>query len=297
MNNRQYWINRANKRMDGYMLSAYQEANILKKSYRDLQRYVDEEMQKILHHVGNDTAAYEWRMKRLAALLEDVKTKVNELYHLNLNDTTKFLKGIIPEAYYRTIFDYSQGVGELVTFASMNSKVIDEILKYPWSGEHYSKRIWKNTKKMSNDLQQALTTAAMNGESIFKTSRKMSAIFGTSAYCAQRLIRTETNYVCGQAEIASYKELDIMEYEFVATLDTRTSEICRELDGKIFPCEDAQPGVNYPPMHPNCRSTTIAYFPNARPQFRAARDENGKRITVPHDMKYAEWYEKYAEGK
>lgn len=297
MNNRQYWINRSNKRMDGYMLSAYQEANILKKSYRDLQRYVDEEMQKILRNVGSDTAAYEWRMKRLAVLLNDARDKINELYKLNLEDTTEFLKGLIPEAYYRTIFDYSQGVGVLATFASVDMRLIDTILKAKWSGEHYSKRIWKNTQRLSKELRQILTDAAVSGESIYKTSAKVSAAFGVSARNAQRLIRTETNYVCAQAELKAYDELSVEQYEYLATLDTRTSEICRELDGKIFPCEDAQPGANYPPMHPNCRSTTIAYFPNARPQFRAARDENGKRIIVPHDMKYAEWYEKYVEGK
>jgi uncharacterized protein with gpF-like domain len=39
-------------------------------------------------------------------------------------------------------------------------------------------------------------------------------------------------------------------------LDSRTSEICRELNGKRFKLSEAEVGVNYPPMHPNCRSTT-----------------------------------------
>jgi hypothetical protein len=65
------------------------------------------------------------------------------------------------------------------------------------------------------------------------------------------------------------------------------------MDGKVFKTEDAQAGKNLPAMHPNCRSTTIPYFAEGRPQFRTARDKDGNRITVPASMKYDEWYKKY----
>ena len=137
----------------------------------------------------------------------------------------------------------------------------------------------------------------MNGESIYKTSRKVSEAFDTAAYNAQRLIRTETTYATNQAELLAEKELDIDRYKFVATLDTRTSTICQKHDGKIYKTDDAKPGVNFPPMHPNCRSTHISYFPDGMPQFRAAKDKDGNRITVPADMTYDEWYEKYIGEK
>ena len=46
-------------------------------------------------------------------------------------------------------------------------------------------------------------------------------------------------------------------------------------------------------MHPNCRSTTIMYDAEEPLKERTARDENGNRITVPGNMKYKEWLEKY----
>lgn len=296
--NEQYWIDRANRRMDNYTLAAFDQARIIKRSYNETLNYVRDEIAKILRHVGDeDTLAYEYRMRRLNTLLQNTQKKMQELYGVNLVDTTAFLQQIIPEAYYHTIFDIAQGTGYLPSFAAVPTRLIDKIINENWSGENYSKRIWSNTNKLAEDLRQTLTTAAMTGESITKTSRKLSEAFNTSDYNARRLIRTETTYATNQAELLAYDELDIERYEFVATLDTRTSPICQKQDGKIYEVKEAKAGVNLPAMHPNCRSTTIPYFEDGMPTVRAARDADGNRIKVPASMKYDEWYKKYVEPK
>ena len=296
--NEQYWIDRANRRMDNYTLAAIEQARIIQQSYNEMLNYVQSEIAKILRHVGDEgTLAYEYRMKRLNTLLAKTEARMQELYGVNLIGTTEFLKRIIPEAYYHTIFDIAQGVGLEPTFAAVNNRLIDKTINENWSGENYSKRIWSNTNKLAGNLRQVLTEAAMTGESIQKTSRKLSEAFATTNYNSRRLIRTETTYATNQAELLAYDELDIERYEFVATLDTRTSPICQKLDGKVFETKDAQAGKNLPAMHPNCRSTTIPYFEDGMPTVRAARDENGKRIKVPASMKYDEWYKKYVEPK
>ena len=69
--------------------------------------------------------------------------------------------------------------------------------------------------------------------------------------------------------------------------------MCRN---KVFRIVDAQTGINYPPMHPFCRSTTVPYFPPDEfdtPSVRAARDSEGKYYTVHADMSYKKWYDKY----
>ena len=75
---------------------------------------------------------------------------------------------------------------------------------------------------------------------------------------ARRLVRTESAFVSGEVTAQAYEEAEITKYRYVATLDLRTSEICRELDGQEFAIKDRKVGVNYPPMHPWCRLTTIA---------------------------------------
>lgn len=295
--NEQYWIDRADRRMDSYTLSAIAQASIINQSYNQLCNYVQSEIAKILRHIGDEgTLAYEYRMKRLTDLLERTNKRMQELYGVTLGDTTEFLRSIIPEAYYHTIFDIAQGTGYQPMFSAVNNRLIDQIVNDQWSGMNYSQRIWWNTDKLAVDTRQILTTAAMTGESIYKTSRRLSERFGQSMNNSVRLIRTETTYSCNQAELASYSALDIDRYKFVATLDTRTSSICQELDGKVFETKDAKAGVNLPAMHPNCRSTTIAYFEDGMPQYRIARDKDGNRIRVPADMTYKDWYKNYIEN-
>lgn len=95
-----------------------------------------------------------------------------------------------------------------------------------------------------------------------------------------------------------YKSYGLEYYRYLATLDSQTDEECGELDMERIPVKDAEPGKNFPPMHPNCRCTTI---PDMSADViakikRAARDPaTGKSITVPGSMTYAEWRKQFVE--
>ena len=45
--------------------------------------------------------------------------------------------------------------------------------------------------------------------------------------------------------------------EFVAKLDERTTKECRSHNGNKIKVSEMVPGVNVPPLHPHCRSTTV----------------------------------------
>ena len=102
---------------------------------------------------------------------------------------------------------------------------------------------------------------------------------------------TEEAYFSSAAQKEAFAELGVEQYEIIATLDTHTSDICRSLDGKVYPMKDYEAGVTAPPFHVWCRSTTAPYFEDDFGEVgeRAARDENGKTYSVPADMTYAEW--------
>jgi SPP1 gp7 family putative phage head morphogenesis protein len=78
---------------------------------------------------------------------------------------------------------------------------------------------------------------------------------------AFRLIRTESAHVDGEVLLESFKqakaELGYTKYIFDATIDNRTSEICAEKDNKSYYIDEAVIGENFPPLHPNCRSTVV----------------------------------------
>jgi hypothetical protein len=108
------------------------------------------------------------------------------------------------------------------------------------------------------------------------------------------------NHISNQASMDAYRGSGVVkEYEFLATLDDRTSEICQELDGKVFTLAQGKTGVNMPPMHPYCRSTTIPHFPEdelSESSDRIARDENGKSYFVGENVTFKEWVDRYAEA-
>ena len=95
----------------------------------------------------------------------------------------------------------------------------------------------------------------------------------------------------------TYKKLKVEEYELLATLDNRTSSICQEKDGKHYPVDDIKVGINYPPFHPNCRTTTIKYREDYGNRNRMAKDKDGRNIKVPLGLKYKEWREWIEKNK
>ena len=91
--------------------------------------------------------------------------------------------------------------------------------------------------------------------------------------------------------------MGLKEYKYLATLDCRTCAVCGALDGKVFKVSEAQTSINFPPMHPNDRCTTVPKIPGVESSGgRIAHDpESGKNYTVPASMNYEEWRKSIAK--
>ena len=128
-----------------------------------------------------------------------------------------------------------------------------------------------------------------------KASNKMNV----SKVNAGRLVMTESAYFSSTTQKECFKELDVERYEIVATLDGHTSDICQEMDGKVFKMSEYEEGVTAPPFHVNCRSCTAPYFDDefTKDEQRATRDEDSNTYYVPADMTYKEWNEKYVNSE
>ncbi|WP_346936021.1 minor capsid protein [Clostridium sp.] len=182
----------------------------------------------------------------------------------------------------------------------MHVNSIEEILKNNWSGKHYSERVWGNSQVLAEKLEEIITSGLMSGKSSKKMAIELEELSQYGKMASERLIRTETTYITNASEKESYKECGIDKYVFVATLDLRTSTLCREHDKEIYEVDKGVPGENLPPLYPWCRSTTIGYmgtewYNNLK---RRARDpETGKTYIVPGDMKYQEWYKQHVVDK
>ena len=103
--------------------------------------------------------------------------------------------------------------------------------------------------------------------------------------------------MAAQATAKGYEETGVGEYQFDASLDLKTCPICRAMDGKSFRLPERETGVNYPPLHPRCRCTTVPVTEFDMDGPRAARNPvTGKRELVEQGLTYAEWHKKYVDG-
>lgn len=246
-----------------------------------------------------EAPAYAARVKRLQELQQQADLMMRDIYRQEKDFNTRHYVNLAYDTYHREIFDIQQRAGYGFSFAEVDHKTINSILSSKWSGENYSSRIWKNTQGLAQEIKQDLLMDVLTGQTHKEAADRIIKKFAGGASASRRLIRTESNFVHGQMEMKSYEECGLKKYRFVATLDLRTSSICRELDGKRFLVSEQQPGVNCNPMHPWCRSTTICDISNeelAQMQRRAYDPKMKRSRTVPANMTYEQWYKEYVES-
>ena len=280
------------------LLNSYIHAKDLK-SIRDKIKYIQDEDLKNYLMAQLNYSPYKARITRLEALKESIYINTKLLSQEELKLSTSDYIDNIKEAYYRNIFDIQKGIGLGFTFSEMPIDFIEEVLKNKWIGENYSRRIWKNSDVLADRLEEVITSGLMSGKSSKRMAKELDDLSNYGKFASERLIRTETTYVTNMAEIESYKECDVEKCVFLATLDSRTSKICRSMDGKVLIVGKAKPGVNLPPLHPFCRSTTIAYLGEGTLETlqRRARDPVTGKNYIINNINYNEWYDKFVVNK
>lgn len=243
-----------------------------------------------------ESQAYRARIEHLQQMQTQIDFIVQNIYKQERAISHRFYVDIAKESYYRTIYSIQQRANAAFSFSHVSAKVIDSVINSRWYGKNYSQRIWKNSRKLAQDLKEELLVNLVTGRTNREAAESITIKFGQGASIARRLIRTESNYVTTELNFKAYDECGIEEYQFLATLDLKTSKICRKLDGKIFCVKAKIIGKNCPPMHPWCRSTTISVLARElikKMQRSAIDPTTGKRIKVPRSMTYNEWYNKY----
>lgn len=244
-----------------------------------------------------NTLAMRKRISRLDKLYGDTLKNLYRLGTDSENSMTKFLSGAYKDNYYKNLFDIGKTIGIKSSVSEVDDKKIRKVLNNSWSGKNYSQRIWKNTDKLAKLIKNEITDGFHRGVSINKMAKLVQQRMNVGKYEATRLVRTEMNYVQNQAALDSIKDADMKYYIFLATLDKKTSTVCRAHDRKVYPVDSATPGTNMPPLHPHCRSTiagNLTDYDTGRGK-RTAKNKDGKRIIIPAAMNYDDYYKVYIE--
>lgn len=245
-----------------------------------------------------EAPAYKNRMKRLDDINKSINRLINAVASKERDAIGETMRQVYESSYHHAVYEAARMSGLDLQTGPIDEGALETILKKKWSGQNYSERVWNNTQKVADALKEELMIGALTGKTEKKMTDSINEQFLSGRNRARRLVRTESSYIHNEAHFQAYKDYGIEEYRFVATLDLRTSQICRERDGSVYMVNDKKIGVNAPPMHPWCRSTTIMNLDDETMHNleRFARDPvTGERMKVPADETYKEWYQRMVE--
>ncbi|MFC2422503.1 MAG: minor capsid protein [Fusobacterium polymorphum] len=237
-------------------------------------------------------------IQRLEALQLQVQNSIETLRNKENEMLEDYLIKNYEDTYYHSLYEISKGLNLKTSFATLDKNKINQVIEKPWlkDGKNFSDRIWQDKEQLINTLRTKITQSFITGstldEAVEEISKFVSDKIKNKEYVARRLLETESAAYASKAQIEAFKSIDVEKYEIVATLDLHTSEICQEMDGKVFNISDQEIGVTVPPFHSHCRTVIAPYFDDE--PTRASRDEKGEYKEVKY-MNYKEWKEQYVK--
>ncbi|GAP04893.1 minor capsid protein [Fructobacillus tropaeoli] len=215
-------------------------------------------------------------------------------------ETPKFqdsLEKSYESTYYKSTYNIQNGLGTYqANFQQVSKADLSAVVNQNWQSSNFSKRLWGNmVEEIPGTLDKVLSKGVALGYSPDRMTREAKQVFkNANDYQVHRLILTEKRHISEEATMSSYKDQDVAQYRYLATLEKRTCSICGGLDHEIFKVSDIKKGRNYPLIHPHCRCTTTPYF-DGIDEFTSGKRWSRNPLTDEKElvdrMDYSEWME------
>jgi len=238
---------------------------------------------------------YRSRIARLRELETQLSNHGTKFAGQHTKSMGKALSGQYEDTYMRNIYNGQMAHTAITSnFARFSPEQMQMVVSKPWAkdGKNFSARIWKNYRDDIPDLlMNHLLKGSLLGYSPDRITRNFRAGFqDIKRSNVHRLVTSEMAHITEEANAKAYEEMDIDQYEYMATLESHTCDICRVLDSKRFNVKDRVPGLNAPVMHPYCRCTTVPYMDDL-PDIneRWSRDPETGKGKMVRNMKFGEW--------
>ncbi|MEW8955773.1 minor capsid protein [Clostridium sp.] len=250
MKDSNYWEKRvANKTWNIY--NSLEERNkALKEIYQEAYLDIEEDLYKVAKKMetGTPTLSDMHKYNRLGKLNDNI----NEIIKQLSNEIEKRTTNQITKAFIENYSNTMKELGEL-EYTLPNKKLIESLLKFPWSGDNFSSRLWENTRVLERNLNEILTRGLVQGKAIFEMATQLEERMMKGFDEAHRLVRTETMHYLNESSLRAYMDSGVEKIQLWAALDERTCHVCGVKHGNKYRLKDA-PIV---PLHANCRCTYI----------------------------------------
>ena len=136
-----------------------------------------------------------------------------------------------------------------------NEDLAKKLMQTDWKGSNFSKRIWRNSKKLEKELNTQVKKGILTGKPTAQIAMELNKSMGSGLSNSARLIRTETMHHMNNINLAHMKDAGISKVKEIVTLDERTSSTCKVHNNKIHDIDKAP----ILPRHPNCRCVLVPY--------------------------------------
>ena len=270
--NIEYWANREKEQRDFYG----------ELTHKEIRREYYFEYMRMLKEVTNLMENFYTRITVNGTPTANEMYKYNRYYEMQ-NDLREIVSNY-GKAYWKILDPkfkklYITNCTHILTtynLKNMDRQRIEKVAKNLWNanGRHWQESVWVKPRKtdtpltaidrranglfkLQTTLEKGLMDCVARGAPKDDLVREIKERCQVDWHEADRLVRTELTHLQNQSTLDGYKASGVTEYRYFAHEDERTSEICHRINNKIYPIAKAEVGVNYPPMHPNCRSTTV----------------------------------------
>lgn len=227
-------------------------------------RRIDKAIQGILNGLEVETLG-QLSKKQLTALLRDLRDLQAPLYAEALKQLTEDLSEL---SVAESDFESKLIVGALKVKKLKTVKPFARAIARPIAatGDLLEPFLQDLSTRQVRRVEKEIQKSLAQGRTISQTVR---AVRGTKARNyqdgvlqqnwndARAVIRTATQHVSQMSRSATWETYNVEKYQIIATLDSKTSDKCKGMDGKVF---EVGKGPE-PPFHPQCRTTTVPYFP------------------------------------
>lgn len=151
---------------------------------------------------------------------------------------------------YQTVYNNIALQGT-TAFNTVDRKTAEQMINLIWcaDGKSWSQRIWNNTDKLQQALNDELIHCVVSGADTRQLKEMLMTEFNVSYNRADSLVRTEIAHIQTQAAQQRYEDAGIKEVYVWADKDERRCEVCGKLHNKRYLINEPMPI----PAHPKCR--------------------------------------------
>lgn len=291
-----------------------QIVNLLEKAERRINSRLRDQIEGLTQREIADLLANKYSTRRLVALRESIR-ELAAVAREELRDGIKSFgtelagEEIDNTRALLTALGHSE-LGSTVTATQAYAAAVSR----PMLGKHVRDHIKELEPRYISLFFSAIREGFVNGESTGVIVRRITGtqalrnrdgLLFTRKTSIERIVRTSLNHIANVANERAMVEAEVDKYQYLATLDFRTSAVCRSLDLEVFDVDSNSPR---PPQHPNCRSTTIPYLGSPtgglrpsvaddRPVSEIPKSEREEKIgRVSGDTSYGKWLKRQSKS-